>query len=315
MKWLKTHMMETILGVLCLGLAFYAKGFFSVDNILNVMRNVSMQGVIALGMTMVIIAGEIDLSVGSMVAFAGCVIAWLVQYFAQAGWPMPVALSVACLGGLVLCGVIGSLNGVLRVRFGVPTFISTLGWLTILRGSAGLLTNGYEINSFPAWFNFIGGGYVAGFPVPALIFLFVFGASYFVMTYTTFGRSIYAVGSNPEAARLSGIRVGSVKIAVMAIVALLAGLAGIMQSSQIMSGKHSTAQGWELGVISAVIIGGTSLMGGAGSVWGTLVGLVFLGVLINGMTLLGITEFWQQVVQGGLILIAALLNTAPTQRR
>ena len=145
---------------------------------------------------------------------------------------------------------------------------------------------------------------------PAILFLFVFVATHVLMGYTTFGRAIYAVGGNAEAARLSGIDVGRIKISVMAIVALLAALAGIMQSAEIMSGSASTARGWELNVIAAVIIGGTSLMGGEGRIRGTLVGVVFLGILDNGMTLMNINEYWQHVVSGALILSAVLINRA-----
>ena len=197
----------------------------------------------------------------------------------------------------------------------MPTFISTLAWLTVLKGGAELITDGFPLTPFPAWYNFLGAGYVLGVPVPAVIFVLVFAAVQFVMSFTTFGRAVYAVGGNPEAARLSGIDVGRVKVLVMGIVGLLAAAAGVMQSSQIMSGSASTATGWELDVISAVIIGGTSLMGGAGTVWGTLIGVIFLGVLVNGMTLLNINEYWQNVVRGGLILAAVLVNVAPSGRR
>ena len=149
-----------------------------------------------------------------------------------------------------------------------------------------------------------------GIPVPALVFALVFLATYFLMGYTTWGRSIYAVGGNAEAARLSGIEVGRVKVGVMATVAFLAALAGIMQSAEIMSGAATTARGWELDVIAAVIIGGTSLMGGEGKIRGTLIGVVFLGILVNGMTLMNISEYWQHVVRGVLILSAVLINRA-----
>jgi ribose transport system permease protein len=311
--WLRASIMEIVLVALCAVLAFRAEGFFTADNLLNVLRNVSMQGVIALGMTMVIIAGEIDLSVGSMVAFAGCVVAWLTLRLEGLAGPgaSAAAVGLAILGCLVLAAAVGAASGLLRTWFRVPTFISTLAWLTVLKGAAELITNGFPLSPFPEWYNFFGGGYLLGIPVPAIVFLLVFAAVQFVMGYTTFGRAVYAVGGNPEAARLSGIRVGRVKVATMAAVAFLAALSGVMQSAQIMSGSATTAQGWELDVISAVIIGGTSLLGGSGTVRGTLIGVIFLGVLVNGMTLLNISEYWQHVVRGSLILAAVLLNTAP----
>ena len=180
--------------------------------------------------------------------------------------------------------------------------------MTVLTGVAQLITGGFPLTPFPEWYNFFGGGYLFGVPFPALVFLLVFLSTHVIMGYTSFGRSVYAVGGNPEAARLSGIRVGRVKVVVMASVAFLAALAGIMQSAQIMSGSATTARGWELDVIASVIIGGTSLMGGEGKIRGTLMGVIFLGILVNGMTLMNINEYWQYVVRGTLILAAVLVN-------
>jgi ribose/xylose/arabinose/galactoside ABC-type transport system permease subunit len=314
---LRQSVMEIVLLALSLLLALRAPGFLTQDNLLNVLRSVSMQGIIAFGMTMVIIAGEIDLSVGSAVAFSGCLAAWLTGWLAVPPFrlEMAAAVSLACLGSLLAGTFIGCLTGFLRVRFRVPTFIATLAWLTMLRGAAELITNGFPLTPFPDWFNFLGGGYLQGIPFPALVFIAVFGVIHVVMRYTAFGRAVYAVGGNLEAARLSGIRVDRVKVKVLGIVGFLAALSGIMQSSQIMSGSATTAPGWELDVISAVIIGGTSLMGGAGTVRGTLIGVIFLGVLVNGMTLMNISEYWQNVVRGGLILTAVLINMASSRRR
>ncbi|HJP31179.1 MAG TPA: ABC transporter permease [Candidatus Latescibacteria bacterium] len=309
-QWLKRSVMELVLLALCILLAFQADGFFTLGNLLNVLRNVSMQGIIAFGMTMVIISGEIDLSVGSAVAFAGCLTAWLFEMGTDWGLGILPALILAILGALAVGGGVGALSGLIRVRFGVPTFITTLAWMTVLTGAAQLITGGFPLTPFPEGYNFLGGGYLLGVPFPAIVFLCVFAAAHVLMGYTTFGRAIYAVGGNAEAARLSGIDVGRIKMSVMAIVALLAALAGIMQSAEIMSGTASTARGWELNVIAAVIIGGTSLMGGEGRIRGTLVGVVFLGVLVNGMTLMNINEYWQHVVRGALILGAVLINRA-----
>ena len=308
--------MAIVLVALCAGLAVRAEGFFTVGNLLNVVRNVSMQGVIAFGMTMVIISGEIDLSVGSAVAFSGCLAAWATGFLAgpPVGLPMPLAILLAVLVSLAAGLAVGSFTGFLRVRFRVPTFITTLAWMTMLKGAAELITNGFPLTPFPEWYNEIGGGYLWVIPVPAVVFVAAFAVIQVLMGYTAFGRAIYAVGGNAEAARLSGINVGRVKVLVMGLVAGLAAMSGIMQSSQIMSGTAATAKGWELDVIAAVIIGGTSLMGGSGTVWGTLIGIVFLGVLGNGMTLLNISEYWQHVVQGALILAAVLINLAPSRK-
>ncbi len=315
---MRKTMLEIVLILLCVILAIMSPYFLNLDNFLNILRNASMQGIIAVGMTLVIISGEIDLSVGSAVAFAGCLIAWWAKALRGASFGMGEGVNIAAgIVAVVLFGVlIGCFTGVMRTRFGVPTFIVTLAWLTILKGAAQLVTNGFPISSFPPWFNFIGGGYVLkDIPFPAVIFLIVFLVFSFITKYTTFGRSVYAVGGNLEAARLSGIRIGRIKMAVMAIVSCLAALAGVMQASQIMSGSASTATGWELDVIASVIIGGTSLAGGSGTVWGTFVGILFLGVLVNGMTLLNVNEYWQFVVRGVLILVAVLINTVPGERK
>jgi ribose/xylose/arabinose/galactoside ABC-type transport system permease subunit len=304
------YILEAVLVVLCAVLAWMAPGFFTTENILNVLRNISMQGIVALGMTMVIIAGEIDLSVGSAVAFAGCWTAWLTGFLGgpplslPPGIAVPLAIALAIVTGLVP----GVITGMLRTRYGVPSFITTLALLTGLSGAAELLTNGFPLTPFPEWYSTLGGGYFAGIPVPAILFITTFAIVSVLMNHTVFGRSVYAVGGNAEAARLSGIPVARIKTAVLAITAGLAAVAGVLQSSEIMSGTATTAKGWELDIIAAVIIGGTSLTGGSGTVRGTMVGIVFLGVIINGMTLLNVSEYWQHVVRGGLILTAVLLN-------
>ncbi len=307
---LSSAVLEIVLVVLAALLAFAAPNFLTTENLLNVLRNVSMQGLIALGMTMVIIAGEIDLSVGSMVAFSGCLTAWATGWLGgpSVGFSMPLAIGVGIMMSLASGVVSGGVAGLLRMRYGVPSFITTLALMTALSGSAELITNGFPLTPFPDWYNFIGGGYLFGIPFPALVFLAAFAVVHVLMNYTTFGRSVYAVGGNAEAARLSGINVGFMKTAVLAITSILAAVSGVMQSSEIMSGTATTAKGWELDVIAAVIIGETSFTGGVGRVWGTMVGVIFLGVIMNGMTLLNVSEFWQHVVRGVLILLAVLIN-------
>ena len=301
--------LEIVLIALCLLLAIAAPNFLTTENILNVLRNVSMQGLIALGMTMVIIAGEIDLSVGSMVAFAGCLTAWLTLWLTSSlGAALPVAVTLAITASLLAGFLVGCFTGMMRTRYGVPSFITSLALLTGLSGSAELITNGFPLTPFPPWYNFIGGGYLLGAPFPALIFLLAFLTVHVLMNYTSFGRAVYAVGGNAEAARLSGINVTTIKTMVLAITATLAAAGGVMQSSEIMSGTATTAKGWELDVIAAVIIGGTSFSGGIGRVWGTMIGIIFLGVIMNGMTLLNVSEYWQHVVRGALILLAVFIN-------
>lgn len=304
----KKQMLLSILVMLCILLSLTAKGFFTIDNFLNILRNSSMQGIIAFGMTMVMIAGEIDLSVGSAVAFSGCVSAWMVKIMTALGISPVLAVICGIIFALIAGFILGSFSAAIRNKYDVPTFIITLAMMTSLFGFANLITGGFPITSFPMWYNFLGGGYVLGIPFPAIIFLIVFFVVNFIMTSTTFGRSVYAIGGNMEAARLSGIKVAKIKVIIMGLTSMLMALSGVMVASQIMSGTATTAKGWELDVISAVVIGGTSMSGGSGTIKGTLIGIIFLGVLVNGMTLLNINEYWQFVVRGGLILGAVLLN-------
>ncbi|GAH35449.1 unnamed protein product, partial [marine sediment metagenome] len=268
----RTRIMELVLLLLCVYLAIRAEGFLTLENLLLVLRNVSMQGVIAFGMTMVIISGEIDLSVGSAVAFAGCLTAYLTGLLGGPRGAMPtgVAILLAVVSSIALGFALGCATGFVRARFRVPTFITTLAWMTVLRGAAQLITGGFSLTPFPEWYNFFGGGYLFGvIPFAAIVFLVAFAMIQLLMDYTSFGRAIYAVGGNAEAARLSGIKVWRVKILVMGTVSALAALAGVIQSAEIMAGSPAAAWGWELDVIAAVIIGGTSLMGGVGRIWGT----------------------------------------------
>lgn len=306
---LERYIMELVLVVLFFVFAFTAPGFLSVRNVLNVMRNVALQGIIAFSMTAVIISGEIDLSVGSAVAFAGVVVAWLVQAFAGAGMALGLAVPLAAVLTLMLSSFVGWTIAYMRNAFGVPTFITSLAYLTVLSGFANLITDGFPITAFPQWYNFLGGGDILGVPVPALFLIVVFVVFSFLMSQTSFGRSVYAVGGNAEAARLNGINVKKIKYVLFAATGGLAGLTGILVSSQIMAGTPTVARGWELQIISAVIIGGASLAGGAGKIRGTLVGIFFLGIIINGMTLLNISQYWQLVVRGALILAAILVNS------
>ena len=292
--------MEIILVAMCVALTFTAPNFLTPDNLLAILRSVSLQGLIAFGMTMVIIVGEIDLSVGANAAFAGCLVAWLVQA------RVPVAPAILLT---IACGtVFGALIGVVRSLYAVPTFITSLALFTILKGAALMLTNGFPITSFPDSFAYLGAGYLLGTPFPAVVLLTAFLIIQVQMKRTSFGRAVYAVGGNIEAARLAGIRVGAVRTAALAITAGLASVSGIMLAARIMSGTPQAAQGWELDVIAAVIIGGTSLTGGVGTVWGTLVGVVFIGVIINGMTLLNVPVYAQYVIRGFLIFAAVLIN-------
>ncbi len=307
--WLSAAGMELILLALCVVLALTAPGFSKPENLLDILRNVSMQGIIAFGMTMVIISGEIDLSVGSAVAFSACLTAWTLRALLALGWPSALAAPLVMALAVVIGFGVGSFTGLMRTRFQVPSFITTLALMTGLSGAAFLITDGRPIVIEPQWFGFLGAGYLGGVvPFPAVLFLTMFAIFHFVMNYTRFGRSVYAVGGNAEAARLSGIPVNRVRTLVLGITSALAALSGILAASQGGAGGPTAGKQWELDVIAAVIIGGTSLSGGAGRIWGTLIGVVFLGVILNGLTLLNVNEYWQLTVRGALILTAVLIN-------
>jgi ribose/xylose/arabinose/galactoside ABC-type transport system permease subunit len=307
MRLIKTYPMELILTVLIVILIFTAPGFASLRNLLNVLRTGSMLGIIAFGMTAVIIAGEIDLSVGAGAALAGCIAAW----FAGALDDSLGGLVAVLIGVVVALGVgfaLGYSVGKFRHWFNVPSFICTLALFTALRGAANLITGGFPLATFPPGFDFFGGGYLFGIPFPVYIFALTFAGMHFLMNYTRFGRAVYAVGGNMEAARLSGIDIWWVKAMTLGLTGVMTALSGVLIASQIGSGTGTTATGMELDVIAAVIIGGTSLFGGKGRIWGTLIGVLFLGCISNGMTLLNVSEYWQYVVRGGIILGAVLLN-------
>lgn len=314
-RFSKKYMMEIILGCIVLALMLTAPGFFTAANILNIFRNVALAGVISFGMTMVIIGGEIDLSVGSSIALSSVLTATVSGALASREiLPLESAIFVG-MGVSLLVGVaIGTLNGFLRTHYNIPTFIITLAMLNVLYGIAAVMSKGFPVTTLPDWYNWIGAGQLFGFfPVPALWLLIVFVIALILMNMTKFGRQIYAVGGNPEAARLSGIDVAKVKIVILVAVQVLAALSGIILSAQVMSGSSTFGRGYEMDVIAAVIIGGTSLFGGIGKVWGTMIGIIFLGVINNGMTLFGVGDFEKYIARGMLILLAVLFNTIQLQ--
>lgn len=313
-KLIKKYMLECILLIICISVALMAPGFLTPSNLLNILRNVSLQGVIAFGMTMVIIAGEIDLSIGSTVALTGVIIALTSGTLAKAGiMPMETGVLVGIVQAFIVAALVGLLNGWLLTTFKMPSFIITLAMLNALYGITAIISKGFPVTTLPRWYNMLGAGQIFSIPVPAIILVIIFIIVSIIMNSTKFGRSVYAVGGNPESARLSGINVKMVKIAVMMVVQILAALGGTLVSSQVMAGSSTFGRGWELNVIASVIIGGASLSGGIGKVWGTFIGLIFLGVLINGMTLLNINEYVQYVVKGIIILVAVLVNNIQTQ--
>jgi simple sugar transport system permease protein len=288
--------------ILFVALALIAPNFLSSRNLLNVLRAVAFNGIIACGMTFIIIQADIDVSVGSAVAWSSSLLGVLAI---KQGWPLGVAVIVVLLQG----ALIHAAAGWFRCRYNVPAFVVTLTLFMSLRGAARLITNAFPITPFPDAFNLWGGGYIGKIiPVPVVIMLATFLVFHFLSVRTVYGRSVYSVGGNEEAARLSGIRVWRTRITTFALTGLLAAFSGILLSSRIMSGSSNIAEGLEFEVIAAVIIGGTSLMGGSGTIFGTFLGVIFIGLLSNGMVLMGINPFAQEVVRGLIILVAVLIS-------
>ncbi len=300
--WLSRSGLFVGLLILFFVLSAVAPNFLSERNLLNVLRAVAFNGIVACAMTLIIISGDIDVSVGSAAAWASSLLGVLAI---QQGVPLTLAALIVVVQGML----IHSLAGFIRVRWHVPAFVVTLAMFISLRGAARLITKAFPITPFPESFNFWGGGYILErIPVPAVVMVLTFIIFYFVSKRTVFGRSVYSVGGNEEAARLSGIPVWRTRVTVFAISGLMAAISGILLSSRVMAGASNLAEGLEFEVIAAVIIGGTSLAGGEGSVLGTFLGVLFIGLLSNGMVLLGITPFTQEVVRGLIILFAVLVS-------
>ncbi|MBU9673158.1 ribose ABC transporter permease [Planococcus sp. CP5-4] len=280
--------------------------FLSMSNILNVLRQVSINALIAFGMTFVILTGGIDLSVGSILALTGAVTAGM-----MASGIDPI---LAMLLGLFLGAVLGAINGVIIAKGKVAPFIATLATMTIYRGLTLVYTEGRPISGLgdSMAFQMLGKGYFLGIPIPVVTMLISFGILYFILKKTTFGRRVYAVGGNEEASVLSGINADRIKIYVYSLVGALAALASLILTSRLNSAQPTAGQMFELDAIAAVVLGGTSLTGGRGWIVGTLIGALIIGVLNNGLNLIGVSSFFQQVVKGAVILLAVLLDRKKT---
>lgn len=303
MQWFKTEgTLLTALVALILILSVWAPSFGTIDNMFNIIRQAAFVGIIALGMTMIIVAGEIDISVGSNVALTSALLGVLI-----AEQSVPIILAVLIV--LVVGGLVGSLSGVMRALLNVPSFIVTLALYLSLRGFALFITNAFPNSIESDSFNYLGAGYFYSVPVPALILLALFLVFVFISRKTKFGRSVYAVGGNAEAARLSGISVARVRILVFVMTGVLASLVGVLLSARLASGNPGVGLGLEFDVIAAVIIGGASLAGGKGTMFGTLLGVLFVTVLANGLVLLGVNPYLQDVASGAIVLFAVLLGS------
>lgn len=291
--------------------------FMSVDNLLNIALQSAIYGVIALGMTLVIVTGGIDLSVGSVLAFSACVGAML-MHTADSPFDSPGLLAghpyLAMGAGILTGGIVGLINGFLIVRLNITPFIITLGMMSIARGAAFVLTGEQPVNALPESVFFIGTGSLGQLPVPAIILLVLAAIMAFILARMRIGRYAYALGSNEEAVRLSGVNGGFYKTAIYGIMGLLAGVAGAIYMGRVSSADPSAAMGYELDAIAAVVIGGASLMGGRGSIVGTLLGVAIMGVLRNGLVLLGVSPAWQQFVIGGVVILAVFIDQLRQQK-
>ncbi|MEZ5845381.1 MAG: ABC transporter permease [Geminicoccaceae bacterium] len=295
--------------LLCVFLTVMTDSFLSFRNFLNILDQITVLGIMAVGMTFVILIGGIDLSVGSVMALAMMVLGYL---NVEAGMPMILALS----GALVVAGLAGAASGFLITEFKVPAFIATLAMMSIARGLANMITDGSQIIGFPAWFNMSAiiryGGFLT---LTVAVMLIVFAVAILFQRYRAGGRMLYAIGGNPEVARLAGINVKHTTILVYTGCALLSGLAGMLLAARLDSVQPSSGVAYELDAIAAVVIGGTSLSGGTGGVGGTIIGVLIIGVLRNGLNLLNVSPFLQAVIIGLVIVLAVAAETFKHRKR
>ncbi len=303
-EWLIEQKSLIALIFLIVVVSFLNPNFFTVDNILNILRQTSVNAIIAVGMTLVILTSGIDLSVGSVLALCGAFAASLIA--------MEVPVLVAVPTALVAGAALGAISGIIIAKGKVQAFIATLVTMTLLRGVTMVYTEGRPISTgFTdtadafAWF---GTGYALGIPVPVWMMVIVFAAAWYLLNHTRFGRYVYAVGGNESATRLSGINVDRVKIGVYAICGMLAALAGIIVTSRLSSAQPTAGMGYELDAIAAVVLGGTSLMGGKGRIMGTLIGALIIGFLNNALNLLDVSSYYQMIAKAVVILLAVLVD-------
>lgn len=288
--------------VLVLTVSIMNPNFLSPSNLLNLLRQVSANGFIAFGMTFVILTGGIDLSVGSTLALSSAFTASLIANQVNPA----IAVFVGLLSGFLL----GAMNGLLIAKGKMAPFIATLATMTIYRGSTLVFTNGNPItglgNSF--FFSFIGRGYLFGIPFPVVLMFLIFILLYILLHKTAFGRKTYAIGGNEKAAFIAGVKIDRIKVLIYALSGLMASISGMIITSRLNSAQPNAGQAYEMDAIAAVVLGGTSLSGGRGRIFGTLIGALIIGTLNNGLNLLGVSSFYQQIVKGIVIVIAVLLD-------
>lgn len=294
------------LALIIIVLSVITTDFLTVSNIFNVLRQISINALIAFGMTFVILTGGIDLSVGSILALSSALTAGLMA----GGMDTTLAVLIGLLAGAAM----GAINGVIISKGKVAPFIATLATMTIFRGLTLVYTEGRPITGLNPDFALLGKGFFLEIPMPVIWMLISFAILYFILRHTTFGRHVYALGSNEEATRLSGISTTKVKVKVYAISGLFAAISGIILTSRLNSAQPTAGTSYELDAIAAVVLGGTSLSGGNGWIVGTLIGAMIIGVLDNGLNLLNVSSFYQSVVKGAVILLAVLLDRSKSKK-
>jgi len=304
----KARRFGTLIGLvlLCAVLWILTPHFLTVSNLLNIVQQTSINAIVAAGMTFVIISGGIDLSVGSLVALSGVVLGVVLQMHQP---PLAMALTAALAVGS------GLVNGLLISLGRLPPFIVTLGMMSVARGAALVFTEGRPVSGFDEDFRWLATGTIAFVPAPVIVILIVYAIAHLVLTRTTFGRYVYAIGGNEEATRLSGVAVRFHKTAVYGVAGLMSAVAAIVLTARLNSAQPIAGMMYELDAIAAAVIGGTSLLGGEGSLGGTLIGALIMGVLRNGLNLLGVSSFLQQIVIGLVIVVAVLVDTTLKRHR
>ena len=316
---LKKYGILFVLLLMVIVISIFKPEFLTSRNIFNILNQTAIFGIMAIGLTFVIISRGIDLSVGSILAFAAVVAASVSQLPDSVGKMFPnlpmLPFPVAFFSALILGGLCGAVSGFLIAKFQIHAFIATLGMMTVARGFALIFSSGKPISSINPFFNVIGGRLWGVIPVPVVIYAAVIAVSAVILNYTRFGKSVFAIGSNSTAAEISGINVKRNYVIIYMISGLLAGLAAIVFLGRTGSAHPGAATGYELTAIAATTIGGTSQTGGIGTIWGAVAGALILGVIKNGMTLLGVHAYWQQVVEGIIIVAAVIFDMRKNARR
>lgn len=305
------NILLVVLLILVMFMAFVNANFLTGKNLINILRNMAVNGILSCGFTMLLVAGEFDLSFGSTLGLTCCLIPAMSARFADTALGMTGGTLIGILIALVVSVCIGLVNAYFVIKWRLPSMLVTLATQFAVYGVAGVLTGGAPQYTLPAWFGFFGKGMIASaIPVSVVIFLALMVVFYVLLQHTKYGRTLYVVGGNAEAARLSGINTARFKAGVYIVMQVTAFLAGVIFSSQLAGGMPTYGKGIEFNVIAGVIIGGASMVGGVGNMKNTFIGLLFLNVIMNAMTIANVSEYWQYVVRAVIMILALLLSQA-----